>query len=298
LSTGKNDIWMPLYIGDYLADTMHLTTLQHGAYLLLLFHLWRRGVLPDDDTTLAKVTGLTPLEWVSIRPALASFFKIGDGLWQHSRVERERSRIAARQESLGRKGKAAAEKRWAGHASGIRQALPENAIPEPQSESEPDTKPDTDSKAEIEAASTSASRHRLFRSILAEYWKAKNHASPEMPWQGRDAKALSDLLAACPHLTEDQFRLMLANRARSPVAHGDRVFLWIANITRFQEEMTVYNRPASAGGYATRAEINRDSVYDAVSGAWELAQEHAGGTGQAGAKPTGATHRRMLVADG
>ena len=71
------------------------------------------------------------------------------------------------------------------------------------------------------------SRHRPFRAILAQYWRAKNHASPEMPWQGRDAKALSDFLSACPQLNETQFRQMVGNRARSAVAHGDRVYLWI-----------------------------------------------------------------------
>jgi uncharacterized protein YdaU (DUF1376 family) len=215
LSAGKNDIWMPLYIGDYLADTMHLNTQQHGAYLLLLFHLWRRGVLPDDNTALAKITGLTPKEWNSTRPVLEPYFKVNNGFWQHSRVERERIRIAARQENYGTRARAAAGKRWDKHAVSIQQALLVDAIPEPQSEAE------TDTKAEPETSS--ASRHALFRSILAAYWKETNHLSPEMPWQGRDAKALSDLLAACPHLTEEQFRAMLANRARSPVAQGDRV---------------------------------------------------------------------------
>jgi hypothetical protein len=173
------------------------------------------------------------------------------------------------------------------------QALLLDAIPEPQPE--PDTKAETNT--------SSASRHALFRSILAEYWRAKNHTSPEMPWQGRDAKALSDLLAASPHLTEEQFRLMLANRARSPVAHGDRVYLWVGNITRYQEEMTVYNRPASAGEHASRAEINCHSVRNAVNKAWDIAreqmaQEHPGGTGQTGDEPAGFPNGRVLVADG
>ena len=88
---------MPIYIGDYLADTMHLSTEQHGAYLLLLFHLWRRGTLQDDDTVLAKVTGLKQSAWSSTRLVLAEFFQIHDGVWQQGRLERERLRVAAKQ---------------------------------------------------------------------------------------------------------------------------------------------------------------------------------------------------------
>jgi hypothetical protein len=151
----------------------------------------------------------------------------------------------------------------------------------------------------LKKVALSDERHRPFRSILAQYWRSKNNASPEMPWQGRDAKALADFLSACPRLNETQFRQMVGNRARSAVAHGDRVYLWIGNLTRFQEEITVYNKPASAGGgYASRAEINRNSVVSAVDGALMLAQEHADRVGQTGTEPAGFVDTGVPAADG
>jgi uncharacterized protein YdaU (DUF1376 family) len=297
LSAGKTDIWMPVFIGDYLADTMHLSTEQHGAYLLLLFHLWRRGTLQDDDGALAQITGLSKSAWSQARQVLSEFFQIHDGLWRHGRVERERLRVTAKQLSNSKQAKLAAARRWgkpelllpgmieSTDAGSNADALPDDA--DSHSHSEPELLKTYTSQKRVSSKSSPDSRHTRFRSILAEYWKAKNHASPEMPWQGRDAKALSDFLSALPSLNEMQFRQMLVNRARSAVAHGDRVYLWIANLTRYQEEITVYNKPASAGGAnASRAEINRNSVVSAVDRALVLAREHAGGAGQAGPEQT------------
>jgi uncharacterized protein YdaU (DUF1376 family) len=309
LSTGKTDIWMPVFIGDYLADTMHLSTEQHGAYLLLLFHLWRRGSLHDDDGTLAQITGLSSTAWSRARPVLAEFFQIQDGLWGHRRVELERARVAAKQLSNSKQAKLAAARRWSKPAlllPGIIEstdavsnadALPGDA--DSHSHSEPELLKTYISQERVSQKRSPDSRHTQFRAILAEYWKAKNHASPEMPWQGRDAKALSDFLSASPSLNEMQFRQMLVNRARSAVPHGDRVYLWIANLTRYQEEITVYNKPASAGGgHASRAEINRNSVVSAVDRALVLAREHAGGAGQAGPEQTAFHDTGMPLADG
>ena len=91
----KSDIWMPLYIGDYLADTMRLSTLQHGAYLLLLMEYWRTGPLPDDDAELASIAKLDHHTWLAQAPLLRRFFRRGaDGLLHQKRADAERARTA------------------------------------------------------------------------------------------------------------------------------------------------------------------------------------------------------------
>jgi uncharacterized protein YdaU (DUF1376 family) len=81
---------MPLYVGDYLGDTGHLTTAQHGAYLLLMMHYWRKGELPDDDRQLSKITKLPLKTWCDYRPILQDFFHDG---WKHKRIDAELERM-------------------------------------------------------------------------------------------------------------------------------------------------------------------------------------------------------------
>ena len=82
--------WMPLYVGDYLGDTGHLTTAQHGAYLLLMMHYWRKGELPDGDRQLSKITKLPLKTWCEYRPTLQDFFHSG---WKHKRIDAELERM-------------------------------------------------------------------------------------------------------------------------------------------------------------------------------------------------------------
>ena len=90
----SENIWFPFYPGDYLRDTMHLRLEHHGAYLLLLLCFWdAKGVMPDDDETFAGIVRVTIDEWKSkFRPKLAPFFKIANGQWTQSRVQREYNR--------------------------------------------------------------------------------------------------------------------------------------------------------------------------------------------------------------
>ena len=108
----KVDTYMPIVIGDYLKDTMHLACSEHGAYLLLLFHYWTSGPLPDDDRKLAAIARCERSAWPEIREVIAPFFSIADGVWTHKRVEQELLRARAKQARNVERAKAAADARW------------------------------------------------------------------------------------------------------------------------------------------------------------------------------------------
>lgn len=67
--------YMPLYVGDYMADAAHLSTEEHGAYLLLIMTYWQRGsALPNDPRKLARITGLSLKKWNAISSTILDFF--------------------------------------------------------------------------------------------------------------------------------------------------------------------------------------------------------------------------------
>lgn len=91
---------MPFYTDAYLADTRHLTTEEHGAYLLLLMCAWRaQGCrLKDDDRQLARIAGMSSARWKRLRPALAEFFNISHGYWQQKKLIATHAAVAERVE--------------------------------------------------------------------------------------------------------------------------------------------------------------------------------------------------------
>jgi len=82
--------YMKLYIADYLADTTHLSCLEHGAYLMLLMAMWRAGgKLPNKDVKLAAITRLPARDWAKIRPAIMELFTVSGGAIKHKRLAKE-----------------------------------------------------------------------------------------------------------------------------------------------------------------------------------------------------------------
>jgi uncharacterized protein YdaU (DUF1376 family) len=87
---------LPLWTDAYLGDTMHLTLEEHGAYLKLLIIAWRSPdcALPNDDARLARMLGITPKKWATIKPGIAAFFTIDKTHWTQKKLTKTRRAVA------------------------------------------------------------------------------------------------------------------------------------------------------------------------------------------------------------
>ncbi|HEV7352570.1 MAG TPA: DUF1376 domain-containing protein [Brevundimonas sp.] len=114
---GKTDVWMPLYVSDYLRKTMHLSTVEHGAYLLLIMHAWTNdGMIPSDDAQLARITRMPLAQWRKIKAEVLSFWTMPGGagapIYMHDRIEEELKRSREVSEKRRKAGANGAAKRW------------------------------------------------------------------------------------------------------------------------------------------------------------------------------------------
>jgi len=81
---------MRFYPADYLGDTRHLTTEQHGAYLLLLMCMWRAsGSLPDDPAKLARMASMSSRRWDAISGPVMDLFRSENGAITQKRLTDE-----------------------------------------------------------------------------------------------------------------------------------------------------------------------------------------------------------------
>jgi uncharacterized protein YdaU (DUF1376 family) len=80
-------IEFPLHIGDFLSGTLHMDTLEKGAYIMLIVAHMQAGEqgLPNDDKMLARIAGVTPKVWSRIKPILAEKFTINENFWEQKK---------------------------------------------------------------------------------------------------------------------------------------------------------------------------------------------------------------------
>lgn len=134
--------YMPLYVADYLADAAHLTTEEHGAYLLLIMTYWQRGKpLPHDPERLSRIARLSNERWTDVERALNDFFTVIDGHWHHKRIDAELEKVRDKTEKAKRAGAASASAR---KATPAQQTLNERSTDAQQTFNHTDT--DTDTK--------------------------------------------------------------------------------------------------------------------------------------------------------
>ena len=140
--------WMPLYVADYLGDTQHLTTEQHGAYLLLLMAMWRAGgALPADPAQLARIARLSPPRWRKLSPEVLAFFDAGGAELTQKRLRREIEKVSevSRKRALaGARGGVATAMKRSDDPPAFAMPMPDG-LPDHHQSPEPDsTTPDAD----------------------------------------------------------------------------------------------------------------------------------------------------------
>jgi uncharacterized protein YdaU (DUF1376 family) len=98
----KVDIFMPIYVGDLLADTLQLSTEQFGAYMLLLLHQWRKGHYTEDEALqISRLVGSSHLSASSsgkqeisrlLEPVLKLLMRDSSGLLFSRRNDEEKEK--------------------------------------------------------------------------------------------------------------------------------------------------------------------------------------------------------------
>src|SRR5215475_10690428 len=87
--------FMPLFSGDLLADTLHLSAQEFGAYMLLIIHAWKHDAkVPVEEAQ--RIARISNFNWPKVRGQIEKFFDTSRVLnfWYHGRVAHELAHAA------------------------------------------------------------------------------------------------------------------------------------------------------------------------------------------------------------
>ena len=254
--------FMPLYVGDYLADTTHLTCTEHGAYMLLLMSMWRNGgSLPSDDKNLARHARCTTGQWARMRPILIEFFTVTDTTITHGRLTSELTRhsdaVERQRERSSNGGRAKALKYNAvTHAAGTEISC--------QPEPEPDTK---EAKAPLVTPRLPAlAKTEIARGFLA-FWTAYPKRA------GKDAAGKAFAKAMARIGGDDPLAVILAGIERALPGWDDPQFIphpatWL-NQGRWEDETPTIRTlaPRAQNGSSAKLAARHDNYAASYAGA-------------------------------
>lgn len=244
--------YMQLYVADYLADTAHLTTEEHGAYMLLLFSYWQTGK-PLRQDRLASVARLSNERWTDVERTLKEFFHVAQGTWTHFRVESDLEKVGSKSKKNSDAGKASAKAR----------ALAKQALADSDSTNvgtnagtsaeqtyqrtvnhtrSGDTDTDTESKQGQDQKNSSAPR-RNWLAELVELGALKNHAADWLEVRkGKKAKMTDTVLDGIKR-----------EAAKAGVTFGEAIRISAESGWQgFKAEWV--NKSGGGGGFMTKAE--------------------------------------------
>jgi uncharacterized protein YdaU (DUF1376 family) len=189
---------MPFYVGDYIRDTQHLTTEQHGAYLLLIFAMFSAGgSLPNDEAKLSRIARMTKAKWLSNRDDILPFFQIDGDALTHSKITEVRKKYEEKLHKLAQNGSKggtakALKNQEMGLANAVANGLAKSCQPEPEpikedkqsktDELPPAEKPYESAFKQAVAAQSKLGRSRLKKATAWSLWQrlSKQHGEDRL----------------------------------------------------------------------------------------------------------------------
>jgi uncharacterized protein YdaU (DUF1376 family) len=90
--------FMPLWVADFVGDTLELDAKEVGAYMLILMAMWGRdGTLPNDQKKLQRVARCGR-DWPKVWAAIGHYFTVEGDTISQGRLTRELQKVAAKRE--------------------------------------------------------------------------------------------------------------------------------------------------------------------------------------------------------
>ena len=96
----ESEAFPELYVGDYFADTLHLSAVEHGVLRRLLMQLWLEQLRLGDDEQLSAAAGVSLPAWREFRPVIlplvvSAELRIRESIAELRAIEGQRLRSSA-----------------------------------------------------------------------------------------------------------------------------------------------------------------------------------------------------------